>query len=497
MKRLLFWWIIAAAVLLILSTAWGLIWVFSQRDTVPEGVHATTGNHDGAAPAGDVLHNIRPLSLGGLPVTAALAALAASAQAILDTPLTIEAPNTAVAQKTWTLAELGLQIDFDDAKNTIMELTKGSVMNRSMHRWKFPDQLNVHITWDAQKFEAAIRKQWGYIDKTKPINAIRTISVNNTVHYTSHQDAYRLNIAALFNNALKAAEHALAKQWGKPDVPLHLTLPLTAVHPEFTLKRLKDQGIDRMIASFSTDFSTSDSGRIHNVTAAANTLHDWLLAPDELFDYGKVVEATREKYGFQEAPVIVNGELVPGVGGGICQVSSTLYNAALYAGLSMTERRNHSLPVSYLPKGRDATFAEGAINFRFRNTTGKYLLIRTEVIGRTLTVKLFGTMPANETYKLDSKTVEVVPPPEKTVVSAAVQPGGKVLLTPGKPGYVVETYRTLFRNGKAVSRQRISRDTYKAQPSVFGVAAGETNDAAPAPYNAAKQKALIEDGVSR
>jgi len=247
------------------------------------------------------------------------------------------------------------------------------------------------------------------------------------------------------------------------------------------------------LSSFTTDFSSSAAGRAYNVTMTAKTLNNWDLAPGEIFDYKKVIALTRENYGYREAPVILNGELVPGIGGGICQVSSTLYNAALLAGLEMVERRNHSLPVSYLPKGQDATFAEGAINFRFKNTTGKHLIIRTVVSGGKLTIKLFGTLPGNVSYAIESKTVKVIDPPVKEIASQAVPSGGRLLLSSGKSGYIVETYRTKIKDGKTVSRERVSRDTYRAQPSVYGVAEGRTNNGTD---GNGKSKQLLEDGVA-
>ena len=101
------------------------------------------------------------------------------------------------------------------------------------------------------------------------------------------------------------------------------------------------------------------------------------MAPGETFDYSKIIAQTEAKFGYKEAPVILNGNLVPGIGGGICQVSTTLYNAVLRSGLEIVERRNHSLPVSYVTLGQDATFANGYINFKFRNNTDAYLWIRT------------------------------------------------------------------------------------------------------------------------
>lgn len=525
MKRLHLALIIAAAILLAVSAGWGFVWIYAERDTIPGGASAIpdgAGLNDPAVEA--ALEKSAALSLGGLTIDEALRKLNTEAADLERLPLTIKAKDGGQA-KTWTLGELGVSVDVQQARSAINRLRKGGIWDKAKYRKQFPRELKVVLSWNKTTFASGVRRQWGWIDADEPVNAKRTITAGDKVVYTAGKDAYKLDTGKLFSLAAAKLGDIIASRWndsaadksrgggggsprpagesGQSDGPnsglpepgeaegITLGLQLRVVHPDVTLERLKEQGVERKIASFTTDFSTSGPGRAYNVSMTARTLNDWELAPGEVFDYRKVIEATRQKYGYRKAPVILNGELTPGIGGGICQVSSTLYNAALRAGLEMVERRNHSLPVSYLPKGQDATFAEGSINFRFKNTTGSYLIIRTAVAGRQLTVKLFGAMPQNISYSIDSRTVEVIDPPVREVPSAAVQKGRQLLLTAGKRGYVVETYRTMKKDGKTVSRQRISRDTYPAQPAVYAVAPGT-----PGIGGGGKGKQLLEDGVS-
>jgi vancomycin resistance protein YoaR len=176
-------------------------------------------------------------------------------------------------------------------------------------------------------------------------------------------------------------------------------------------------------------------------------------------------------------------------------VSSTLYQTALRAGLEIVERRNHSLPVGYLPLGHDATYATDAIDFKFRNSTGKSLLIRTEVRERKVTIKLFGTMPENERYEIESTTLDTIQPGTQQMVNRELPVGKSVVVQQGKPGYVVETFRVLKRDGVEVSRERVSKDTYRAQPTIIEVgpsSLGATPSPAPTP---APGESIIEDGV--
>lgn len=179
-------------------------------------------------------------------------------------------------------------------------------------------------------------------------------------------------------------------------------------------------------------------------------------------------------------------------------MSSTLYNAVILAGLDIVERRNHTLPVSYVAKGLDATFARGYINFRFKNTTGRHLLIHSQVKDDQLTVKLFGDAPGDITYDVESLTTQTIPAPTKYVANPSLAPGTEEKIIEGKPGYIVESYRITKISGKPVSKVKLSRDTYPPQPTVIAIAPENTGHT-PAPSTPGSErtapKLLLEDGV--
>ncbi len=143
------------------------------------------------------------------------------------------------------------------------------------------------------------------------------------------------------------------------------------------------------IAQYTTYFDASQINRTVNIRLAAKALDGKRLAPGERFSFnGSVGERTAEA-GYKEALIIEGDVFTPGLGGGICQVSSTLYNAAILANLEILERHHHTLPISYVPPGQDATVAYPILDFKFKNTTGANLLIRSSVEGGTLTFKLY------------------------------------------------------------------------------------------------------------
>lgn len=275
--------------------------------------------------------------------------------------------------------------------------------------------------------------------------------------------------------------------------PIHIRLPVYDKQPETTIATLKNQGIERKIMEYSTTFNDQAEGRLHNVRSTASVLNEQLLKPGEVFDYAKMIELAEKQYGFKEAPVIVNGKLVPGVGGGICQVSTTLYNAILRTGLEVVERRNHSLPISYAPLGQDATFSSGHINFKFRNNTGSHLLIITQTSTNGLTVKLFGKIPPNISYDIISKTVETLPPTIKYVHNPALKDGQQKTIQSGRPGYIVETYRYKKQDGKVIATEKISRDRYSPQPTI--ISSNQEKKQSGSSDESSPERPFVEDGI--
>jgi vancomycin resistance protein YoaR len=471
--------IIVASLMLIAAVSWGFVWNYALQKTVPSKVDAGG------------------IQIGGMPVDEALELLEQYENSLLQRTITIQNEVMTEDRKQWTAAELGYIAEFRGAREALEKLDEGDIWDRAVYRYHFQTSYALTQSWNSAAFDAEVRKQWSWIEKNEAKNASRTITDDDQVVYEPHVDAYRLDIGKL-TATLDEWVIVTKEQIGKPvEQAFEAVLPIAAVHPELTLEMLKDEGIDRKIYEFSTDFRTSAEGRAHNVTVTAEALNDWELAPNEVFDYGKLIARAEELYEYKEAPVILNGRLVPGIGGGICQVSSTLYNAVLRTGLEIVERRNHSLPVAYLPIGQDATYAGGAINFRFKNTTGKHLIIRTEVEDRKLTVKLFGTMKENERYDIESLTLKTLAPTIKEISSTSLSPGQKVTVEKGKEGYIVETYRTLVRDGNVVSRDRVSRDTYKSQPTIVEVGVMKNSSgpsSTPAPPSRSTTP-LLEDGI--
>jgi len=471
LKRLL----IGGIVLGVLAAAGGAasLAVYATRQTVPAGVIVSGWHAEG-------------VSLQGFRAKLEDAVLLLARQQVR-----LKAEPAGGVATSLTLEQLGLRSNVDEIIAQMEALKSGSLWQRAQLRKKLTNrELGLQITFDKEVLQRTVDQTWIALQKSEPVNALRIISPQDEVRIDPGRNGYRIDTEELLR---QLDGRFPPKDWmlGMLQAPIPLTLPLLAIKPAVTEETLKAQGITRKIAEFSTVFPASGEGRIHNVSSAAQTVHDMLLPPDGIFDYSKIIQETEKKFGFQEAPVILNGKLVPGVGGGICQVSSTLYNAVLLGGLQIVERRNHSLPVSYVTPGLDATYADGYINFKFKNNTGHHLLIRTSMDNGRLTVKLFGQTPSDITYEVVTKTIRELPAPNKYVQNPTLRKGKKVTLQQGKPGLIVETYRVKKQNGNVVSTDLVSRDAYAPQPTLIAVNGDESklgDDTAPAP-------SVIEDGV--
>ncbi|WP_373230823.1 VanW family protein [Cohnella sp.] len=453
-------WLITCllALLIIAAGAGGTIY-YGSDETMPEGTH------------------VGGLAVGGQTADESLRQIQNQVAKLEKVTVTVTPPTVngtigdSLSDSTRTLEELGMHIDATDAVKAIEDFRDASWWERALIRYqnKMKSSYDIHVTWDEEMFQKEATSSWSQAAGLPPKEATRTINERDEVVYTSEVIGTKLDIPALLVKVKTYEPKSLAAGSVEEIEDITIELPVIQTAPEITLAKLKEEGIERKIIEFTTDFSTSGEGRTHNVTAAAKALNETLLLPDEIFEYGKIVAKADKEYGYKEAPVILKGKLTPGIGGGICQVSSTLYNAALLAGLDIVERRNHSLVVGYLPKGLDATFADGYINFKFRNSTGKQLLIRTVVIGKKVTVKLFGTKPEDVSYRTETEQVKENPPKIVYVANDKLILGKQETLQKGSSGYVVESYLLKLVSGELVERKKLSKDTYRSQDTMIAV----------------------------
>lgn len=238
---------------------------------------------------------------------------------------------------------------------------------------------------------------------------------------------------------------------------------LTVRLPEITEAKLTGEMFSDTLASYSTKYNPSEVDRSYNMLLASNKVNGTVLQPGGEFSYNKVVGERTVAAGYRNAKVFENGRVVDGLGGGICQVSSTIYNAALYANLQITERKNHSFSVVYTPLGQDATVVMGAIDFRFKNNTKYPIKIVSSVSGGLCTVTILGTM--EQPYKVEIVSTVTSTKPYETVYvqDDTLAFGEEKVVQTGQTGYNVSSVRKVYLNGELIKTEKLSPSYYSAR----------------------------------
>lgn len=258
-----------------------------------------------------------------------------------------------------------------------------------------------------------------------------------------------------FAISLEDAKNILEEQKEEYVIPLKITIP------EITLNDLGEEAFPQMLGTFSTTYNTSNQNRITNLELASEKINGTIILPGETFSYNKVVGERTIANGYKEATVYADGKVVNGIGGGICQLSSTLYNAVLYANLEITSRSNHRFLTSYVTAGRDATVSWGTIDFCFKNTRSYPIKITSEVRNGVVTTSIYGIKEEKE-YEvvIESKITEVIPYSTKYVKDSTLKEDEEEIVQYGANGAKSETYKIIKYNGIVVSKEQISSDTY-------------------------------------
>ena len=227
-------------------------------------------------------------------------------------------------------------------------------------------------------------------------------------------------------------------------------------------------GITGTVGSYETIYGGVPN-RIHNVQLVAHLIDGKLIAPGATFSFNRATGARTAAKGFLTAPVIINGELQDGLGGGVCQVSTTVFNAAYEAGLPITARTNHALYISHYPLGRDATVDYPDVDLKFVNDTDHWLLLRTFVGPYSLSVVLYGTPQHRRIDTISAPLRVVAAPPVQKTVDPTLKPGETVVDDPGVPAQSTSVERKVYSpSGKLLSDQTWY-SSYRAEPEVVRV----------------------------
>lgn len=237
-------------------------------------------------------------------------------------------------------------------------------------------------------------------------------------------------------------------------VPLQVTIS----YPQITEEKFN--GIDALLSEFTTNYSSSAKGRKANVALGSSFFNGLVVDPSQNISFNATVGSISSEAGFQKAGVLVNGELEQGVGGGICQVSTTLYNALILSDLQIDERHNHTRPIGYVDIGTDAAVLEGYKDLKFTNNLAHKIYIKTEADGENLTVQIFGH-GADKNYDVEIVTELLATEKPKTVTqySSKLYEDQQVVESSGAKGYSYATYKKVTKEG-VTKTEKISNSYY-------------------------------------
>ena len=253
-------------------------------------------------------------------------------------------------------------------------------------------------------------------------------------------------------------------------------IPAIITPPEVTAEKINAELFPHLLATYQTTYTASNISRSHNVSLASQNISNCVLAPGDVFSYNDTVGPRTAERGFREAGVYVGNKVEQGLGGGICQVSSTLFNAVVLADLEIVYRMSHSLPVSYVPLGRDATVSYGSIDFKFANNTGAPIKIIASAVNGRNTVSIYGTKKnPNRTISITTECTAVYPPDVEKIEDPTLPIGTVEVEEKGAQGSSHITYKIIKENGTSKT-EVLTRSTYQATDRVERVGTKEVEE---------------------
>ncbi|MBQ9607926.1 MAG: VanW family protein [Lachnospiraceae bacterium] len=387
------------------------------------------------------------------------------------------------------LSDLGVSVDVDDVVNDAYSYgRKGNVLKRYKDTKDLESgnakELDLSFTLGADSY-ANIENQLLTLDKEASPASIELIDGE----FEIQPETVGIDVD------VQATADLLKTNLNSVDDISDLTIDVVynETQPEVTGDVLS--GVTDKLGSFTTTYS-GDSGRMANVENACHFINGTVVMPGEEFDTDATIRPYTEENGYHYAAEYSNGQVVQGLGGGVCQVSTTLYNAVLYAELEVTQRANHSLTVGYVKLAKDAAISGDVKNFKFKNNTDTPIYIAGACEGGEITFAIFGkeTRPENRTLDFESVLVSTIPAGEAIVtVDESLPPGTRNVTQSAHTGYVAELWKHVYVDGELTDSIKINTSQYMSSPERVTVgpdapeeeasseeAASEGQDAVPA-----------------
>lgn len=336
--------------------------------------------------------------------------------------------------------------DYGKNENILSRALKNIGINSANHN------IDLEFVADTSIVDVVVKKIAKKIN-VMPIDAKISL-VNNafiTIPEKKGTEVDRKKLVELIKGAVKPDENDIV-----------IEIPLLSV--EARVKKEMLSKINTEISSYTTSFRTSDAARSGNIRIASEAIDGVVVLPGENFSMNKEVGPRVASKGYKEAHVIINGELAIGLAGGICQATTTTYNAALLANFEIVQRRGHAIKVGYVKAGRDATISGDYIDFKFKNTNKYPIYIHTIVKKGTVTVKIYGADEhPGQTVEITSQVLgKILPQSPIYINDSTMNIGTEKYETTAKNGLRSIAYRKVYQSGKLVKDELLSKDKYGA-----------------------------------
>lgn len=450
-------WIRRSSMLaLILASAFsfGITVQAKEQDTIKTGVYA------------------EDINLSGKTRIEATAAIEGYLEDLSQVEITLQAANNKEVKVT--AADLGMTWANPELVDEALELGEhGNIIERYKALKDLEHEnhvFDIELEFDIQAINDIIANKCTKYDQ-KAIN-VSLKRENDTFTVIEGQTGYVLDVETSID---KVYDH-LTGDWNHQ--PTSIALDVVVSEPKGSAEELAE--VKDILGSFTTSFATSGAARTGNVTNGCNLINGITLYPGEEFSALEAVTPFTEANGYYMAASYASGKVVDSLGGGICQVTTTLYNAVLLSELEVTQRHNHSMIVAYVDPAADAAVAESAgKDFCFVNNTEYPIYIEGIVKNKHITFNIYGKeyRDAGRKVTYESEVVETTPPSADVITVDAAQPIGYIVKESAHTGYKAKLWKVVTENGVEVSREQVNSSSYKMTPryATVGTATADPN----------------------
>lgn len=373
--------------------------------------------------------------------------------------ITVKAEDKSIDIK---YADLSPQYNIEETVNEAMNYGKDLNLfgKNDLIKGNDKKELKLDFKYDDAKLTEYEKKLTEMVNQSAK-NATINVS-GGSVSVTDGQDGRAIEqdkMVALVKEAINA----------NPEANSVVEVPVEVTKPKVTKEMLSK--IDGVIGSFTTSYTSSDASRSANVEIATKAVNGTVLMPGETFSYNNTLgERTTDK-GYRDGAAYVGNKVVMVTGGGICQVSTTLYRAVLRSGIMPTERHNHSMTTTYSGPSEDATVSWGSLDYQFKNTYDFPIYIQGYTSNKHVTFNVYGNVQGmdGKTYELQTIVNETLKPSVQTVNDPSLPAGQRVVEQNPVTGYKSTGYLVTYQNGKEIDKKLIGHDVYKQKDEIIKV----------------------------